>query len=222
VDHQATVLLQPQSWTETDEIVARITGAFGQTLIAELLEQLPLVAPEALKGKSCRARLLLSEQTYQFNTNITDVRPDGDAIRLTFNQPVRIQGETRRRLPRLRFAESSTVHLLWRDEEEMYEGAGTLGNVSADGAAILIDHRAAEALACADTVFVEFSLPRCPEQFRLPAYIKGITPGADIDRAVLSLKFQENSSIEVKAQINVLKAYLNQHLGQSTEQEAEK
>lgn len=218
-EHRATILLDSEDSPQVRELVTQISKIQDDTLTVELNVSPSSSELVCLKRKTCRARLLLSEQAYQFNTQITEIVEDNKSISLNLARPDQIEGEARRQFPRLRFAESSKVRLLWRDGEETREDIGTLCNVSTDGAAVLVECRTAEDLAVIDTAYIEFSLPCCPQPFRLPGYVKGITPGGEVGRAVLSLKFQDDASEEVQAQIAALKTFLGQYLGQSTKQE---
>jgi hypothetical protein len=227
VRYQATALIEPGMWPDTDGLKGRLVALGPDTVRVEITEP-PILTPDAAVGNFCDVTLLLGNDRFVFNTHAVSAERAGANWHLDLARPAKLQVCQRRRFWRVNLAESSQVQLRWeqggadgRDGRDGCDGCedcegrvtGSLCNISGEGLACLVEADAASDLLIGETVSTSFELPGCSERFELDAVLCNKTPTARQDRLIIGMQFLEPASLGMSGPARRLNEFLVQRYG---------
>lgn len=212
VRYQATVLIEPGLWPDSDGMKGRLAALEADNLRAELTEP-SMLRPSAMVGSECDVTLLLGHDRFLFTTHASDAGHSDKRWWVSLARPTRIQVCQRRRFWRVKLAESSQVQLRRDAEGAGSEIRGWLCNISGEGMACLVEAGEAEELRIGETIATSFALPDGGPPFRLDAVLCNKTPNAESDRIILGMQFLEPASSGTSGPARRLNEFLVQRYG---------
>ncbi|MCK4660824.1 MAG: PilZ domain-containing protein [Phycisphaerae bacterium] len=180
-----------------------ITAAIvGRTAQGILLRPQHTVAAGAVSLLSvyCEATITLEKTRFLFSTHILDLFQEGDEFTIEIARPTRLYMSQRRRYQRRDLRADSTVRITPAGREDQPALEATLLNIGTGGLACRIDQSGADACPEELPLSLEFNIADSAETFRMPAHIRGKTPGAGKGQIILSLQFASDTDLHPQRQ----------------------
>jgi c-di-GMP-binding flagellar brake protein YcgR len=193
----AAISLLPHTRLDGLPLIGVLASYTDQDLVLRV-RNTAMTEPVSLVSAYCETAMTLEDARYFFSTNILDAASDGDDLRLEVAWPVHLRVMQRRRYQRRNLRRGTAVWLTPMGREDRPPLKATLLNIGPGGVACRIDQTGAEACGMEQLVHLEFNVAACAETFRLPAYLRGQTPGASPGQVILSLEFASGAEIEIQ------------------------
>ncbi len=182
-----------------DDVETDYSGAFVGWDDGHLVMSLTDVDPKLcawLPGSTIRVNMEVSNLRYEFTTQCTERAAGLDAGVIRVLKPGTIFQVERRRSPRRRLHERTTVILRTDGVDEEWRCAAAMLNLSPDGIACRVLQQDAELLEIGQIVRVEFRLSGTSPVFDPAASISNITHGGTPGKLVVGLEFIADQRLE--------------------------
>ncbi len=195
IDERVRLILRVDRADGEADFSGQFVGSDGAHLAMSLTDVDPKLRAW-LPGSTIRVSMEVANLRYEFTTQCAERAAGLDAGVIRVLKPGTIFQVERRRSPRRRLHERTTVTLRADGVDEEWRCAAAMLNLSPDGIACRVPQQDAELLEIGQIVRVEFRLSGTSSVFDPAASISNITRGGTPGKLVVGLEFIADQRLE--------------------------